>query len=82
MRYFVSVKYWKRTGGWGRKFVVSEVAPKGEFYEVDEQSFRSYKRECRPTKRAVDLALPASASVSFWQAVFENFGLRLAPPSH
>jgi hypothetical protein len=36
----------------------------------------------RPTKRAVDLASPASADVSFWQAVFENFGLRLAPPSH
>lgn len=56
MRYFVSVRYWKRTGGWGRKFVKSEVAPKGEFYEVDEQTFKSYKRECRPTKRAVDVA--------------------------
>ena len=33
-----------------RKFVKSEVAPKGEFYEVDEQSFKSYKREDRQAR--------------------------------
>jgi len=64
-----------------RKFVKSDVAPKGEFFEVDEQSFKSYKRKFRPTKRVLDLASPAPASESFWQAVFQEFGLRLAPPS-
>ncbi|MDP1624468.1 MAG: hypothetical protein Q8L64_01735 [bacterium] len=67
MRYFVSVKYWKRTGGWGRKFVASEVAPKGEFYEVDEQMLKSYKRECRPTKRAVDLLSGVAKSAGLAQ---------------
>ena len=82
MRYFVSPEYWKPRRGFGRDFVMSEVAPKGNFYEVDEQIFKSYKREHRPTRRAVDLATPANASVSFWQAVFQEFGLRLKPPSH
>jgi hypothetical protein len=81
MRYFVSAPYWMHTGRWGRKFVVSDVVPKGNFFEVDEQSFKHYKRECRLARHTQELAMPANMDESFWKAVFQEFGLRCKPIS-